>query len=72
MDKKYFAGRFQFLPMVLAIISGAPTGLAILRSLGLKVTELPIMVAGSISGALVAIVVWLIMVLVDQASAQKK
>ena len=72
MDTKYFdGGRFQVLPMVLGIMSAAPLGLALVRWLGLKVTELPMLVSGSISGALVVIVSWLIMVLVDQAPAKK-
>jgi hypothetical protein len=72
MDKKYFdGGQFQVLPMVLAIIAGPPSGLALLRWLGVKVTELPMMVSGAICGALVAIVTWLVMVLVDQISAKK-
>jgi hypothetical protein len=72
MDKKYFdGGPFQVLPMVLGIMLSAPVGLAILRWLGLKVTELPMLVSGSISGALVVIVSWLFMVLVGQALAKK-
>jgi hypothetical protein len=72
MDKKYFdGGQFEVLPMVLAIIAGPPSGLALLRWLGVKVTELPMMISGSICGALVVIVSWLIMALVDQASAKK-
>jgi Na+/proline symporter len=72
MDKKYFdGGRFQVLPMALGIILAAPFGSVLVRGLGIKVTELPMLVAGSISGALVAIVSWLIMVLLDQASAKK-
>jgi hypothetical protein len=72
MDKKYLgSGRFQVLPMALGIILGAPLGLALLRWLGLKVTELPMMVSASICGALVVIVSWLFMVLMDQASAKK-
>jgi hypothetical protein len=72
MDKKYFdGGPFQVLPMALGIILGAPTGLALIRWLGIKVTELPMMISGSICGALVVIVSWLIMVLMDQASAKK-
>ena len=72
MDKKYFdGGKFQVLPMVLGIISAAPLGSVIVRGLGIKVTELPMLIAGSISGALVAIVSWLIMVLLDQTSAKK-
>jgi hypothetical protein len=72
MDKKYFdSGRFQVLPMALGIVLGAPLGLALLRWLGLKVTELPMMVSGSLCGALVVIVSWLFMVLMDQVSAKK-
>ena len=72
MDKKYLdGGRFQVLPMALGIILGAPLGLALIRWLGLKLTELPVMVAGSICGALVVIVSWLFVVLVGQASAKK-
>jgi hypothetical protein len=72
MDKKYFdGGPFQVLPMALGIICAPPLGLALLRGLDLKVTELPIMVSGSICGALVVIVSWLFMVLVDQGWAKK-
>jgi hypothetical protein len=72
MDKKYFdGGPFQVLPMVLGIMLAAPLGLALVRWLGVKVTELPLLISGSICGALVAIVSWLFMVLVDQGSAKK-
>jgi hypothetical protein len=72
MDKKCFdRGPFQVLPMVLGIVLAAPLGLAVLRWLGLKVTELPMMVSESICGALVVIVSWLFMALVDQASVKK-
>jgi hypothetical protein len=72
MDKKYFdGGPCQVLPMVLGIMLAAPLGLALVRWLGLTVTELPMLVAGSISGALVVILSWLIMVLMNQASAKK-
>jgi hypothetical protein len=72
MDKNYFeGGPFQVLPMVLGIILAGPLGLALVRSLGIKVTELPMLIAGSICGALVVIVSWLCMVLVHQASAKK-
>jgi hypothetical protein len=72
VDKKYFDdGPFQVVPMALGIVLGPPTGLALLRGLGLTVTELPMMIAGSICGALVVIVFWLYMVLVGPASAKK-
>jgi len=72
MDKKYFeGGPFQVLPMALGIMLAAPLGLALVRWLGIKVTELPLFVSGSICGALVVIVSWLIMVVVDQTSAKK-
>jgi hypothetical protein len=72
MDKKYFdGGPLQVLPMVLGIVLAAPLGLALLRGLELKVTELPMLISGSICGALVVVVSWLFMVLVGPASAKK-
>jgi hypothetical protein len=72
MNKKYFdGGGFQVMPLVLGIILAPPSGLALLRGLDLKVTELPMLISGSICGALVVIVSWLVMVLMDQAAAKK-
>jgi hypothetical protein len=72
MDKKCFdGGPFQTLPMALGIVLSAPLGLALVRWLGIKVTELPMLVAGSICGVIVVTVAWLIMVLVGRGSAQK-
>jgi hypothetical protein len=72
MDKNFFGGgSIPVLPVVLGIVLAGPTGLALVRSLGLPVTELPMLVAGSICGALVVVVSWLCMVLVNKFAANK-
>lgn len=72
MNTNYFdGGPFQVLPMVLGIMLAGPLGLALIRSLDIKVTELPMLISGSICGALVVIVSSLLMALVGQASAKK-
>ena len=73
MDKKYFnGGAFQILPLILATMLAAPGGNALLARLGFESTVFSQIVAGSIVGASVGIVAWLIMVVIDQALPAKK
>ena len=72
MDKKYSTGMFQVIPTILAVVLAAPCGGAILRSLEMRITELPLMIAGALSGALIGIASWLLMVLFDQATSRRK
>ena len=73
MDKKYFdGGAFQVLPMVLATMLAAPLGSALLVKLGLEATTLSLIIAGSVCGAIVGVVSWLIMVAIDKARSSQK
>jgi hypothetical protein len=73
MKKKYFdGGAFQVLPLLLATMMAAPFGSALLEKLGYEATTLSQFIAGSISGAIVGIVSWIVMVAIDSVFSPQK